>query len=287
MRIDQLITQYREYLRHERGLAEASIRGYTTDLMRLASDTGSIPVQDITLDVLRAYVRNMSKAGLSPATIRRRIHSLNTFFTWLFIEGHVSEVVSKKLHVPKKKTKAPEWLNFGDYKLFTETPARDALTGLAWGLLAYLGLRRGEVLKLQWSAIKGDVIAIYNSKGTLDRQLPMPKPLKELVVKAMNERSNNPLVFPGNDGLGWRPHAFDRAFKSHLRQAGLDVDKYTPHSLRHTVMTHLALKGVPLHVIARILGHKHLSTVQVYVHMSHANLEDAINQNPVLLGSAS
>ena len=67
----------------------------------------------------------------------------------------------------------------------------------------------------------------------------------------------------------------------YVKKLGLDPHKYTTHKLRHTAATLMHQSGVDIRVLQEILGHKQLSTTEIYTHINNAEMRDAISKNPL------
>lgn len=186
-KISELIHDYTEYLEFERVVATQTLKAYLSDIHRLTNSVGNIDIENVKLDDLRRHVRDMSKDGLANATIRRRIHSLNTFYGWLVLENVVEEVISRKLHLPKRHRKQPTWLSDNEIRRFANT---DSPHSIAWKILAWFGLRRSEVLALDWRDVRlqDKVIIIRDTKSKRDRVMPIPSVFRQELTSAWIER---------------------------------------------------------------------------------------------------
>jgi len=273
--LKELRKDYREYLEFERALRPQTIKAYMGDIVRLQQFIGAKDVTEITLQDLRAHMRDMAQAGLSTETIRRRIHSLNTFYKWLMLEGIVNEQTSAKLQLPKRRRKQPVWLSDAEIKRFVNTPSP---LSIAWKLMAWFGLRRSEVLTLDWRDVRltEGIIIIRKSKGD-DRVLPIPNAFKPDIAEEWIERG-----MP-TDGLvtGITKSTLARAFTKHLKKCGLEDRNITPHTIRHSFASSLIRAGVSLTVVKDLLGHKDVNTTMIYVHHSDDLLSDAMNKHPL------
>lgn len=294
MSIAELMPAYLDYLEHERQLAALSIVAYTIDLRGLAAFLDGKSVSEIEVNDLRSYMRDLGRRGFKVATIRRKFHGFGTFWRWLRMEGYTGEVITEYLRLPKKPHSVVQWLNAHDLRTFVETPVNRAdpheqqRDRLAWLLLAWLGLRRSEVLDLAVEDVRilDEVIIIRAAKGDKDRVLPLPPVLKSDLVSFIGQRKSG-YFFLGRDGTQWKVKAFNRAFARHLRACGLDGQGITPHTLRHTFATHLVMAGVQITVVSELLGHADIQSTMLYVHTDMGNLRNAIAQHVLAKKSAS
>jgi site-specific recombinase XerD len=85
-------------------------------------------------------------------------------------------------------------------------------------------------------------------------------------------------LFPSPASVTGHTHTIRKAFRRSVVRAGLDPDQITPHTSRHTAITHLVQAGVDLPTVQRISGHKTLSMVARYAHQSGSHIEAAMDQ---------
>ena len=197
-------------------------------------------VNDITFNDLRDYQRILGQRGLRATTVERKFAAFKVFWRWLLWQHYVSDNVVKRVRLPGRKRKIPRWMSEAEVTKFVSTPVkrRYHLSELdrfreevAWKMLAWLGLRRSEVLKLRVEDVylKEGRVMIRSAKGERDRTLPLPEPLIELLQKLIGDRPATVFVFPGVGKTGqWSKDSFTTAFHSHLKMCGLDYKGYTP-----------------------------------------------------------
>lgn len=280
MFISDLLSQYREYLQHERKLAQQTITAYNNDLKLLAKAVDK-PLLEITKSDLRAYMRQMSKEGLATATIRRKFHGFRTFWTWLKLAEIDDRMIPEQIDLPKRTRPAPNWLTESELRTFVETLDGNPRNDLAWAVLAYLGVRRGELLNLRWSDIdiESKTVTIQPGKNKRARILHIPDGLLVRILKLQSTFKTLPeFVFNGSHGR-WGVQPFNRAFKRHLVRCGLDDHGITPHSLRHSFATHLIRRGVNISDVKELLGHKDISTTSIYIHHDPDGLKKALERH--------
>lgn len=286
MTIKDLVTAYRDYLLHERQLRESSVVAYLSDLDGLCAFLGDRPVSEVNAGDLRAYMRFLGRQGYKSTSIRRKFHGFGTFWRWLKLENHASDVITESLNLPRKPQRIVHWLNAHDLRAFVETspdradPVEQQRDHTAWLLLAWLGLRRGELLGLEVGDMRldEDMIIIRDAKGQKDRLLPLPEQIKPELARLVEGRTAG-YVFQGRDGKQWKVRAFNRAFARHLRTCGLDGQGITPHTLRHTFATHLVLAGVQIVIVSKLLGHADIQSTMTYVHVGLGSMRAAIGQH--------
>lgn len=142
--------------------------------------------------------------------------------------------------------------------------------------LLYTGSRLGEVLALRWEDVdwKRGVLTIRQQKTRKSKTVPISSGLQE-VLEAVPKGSGSTVVFRRGNGAAIRKHELQRAFEVAKRIAGIRSE-LTPHSIRHTFASWLAIAGRPLRTIQELLGHGDLRMTLRYAHLSPAHLREAV-----------
>ena len=137
-------------------------------------------------------------------------------------------------------------------------------------LLLLTGCRKGEIVNLRWREVDGDTLNLADSK-TGPRKVFLNAPARAIIER--QAQTESPFVFPS-------PRDPTRACSPNLplwytvrRQAGIEDVRL--HDLRHTFASHAVLRGVPLPVVSRLLGHKRPSMTLRYAHVSDRETEAA------------
>ena len=144
----------------------------------------------------------------------------------------------------------------------------------------FTGMRRGELLKLQWQDVDFDrgFIHLRDPKGRMDQTIPLSQAARE--VLDTHPRIDSPFVFPGRNG---RQRSGISVPVNRIKQrAGLPKDFRPLHGLRHTYASMLASSGeVDLYVLQRLLTHKNAAMTMRYAHLR----DDALRRASNLAGS--
>ena len=137
-------------------------------------------------------------------------------------------------------------------------------------LLLLTGCRRGEILVLRWQDVDGDTLTLVDAK-TGPRRVFLNAPARAILER--QPRSGNAYIFPSPVDSK-RPLSCDlRLWYSVRREAGIEDVRL--HDLRHTFASHAVLRGIPLPVVSRLLGHRQPSTTLRYAHVGDREIEAA------------
>ena len=139
-------------------------------------------------------------------------------------------------------------------------------------LLLLTGCRRGEILNLQWREVGEDILELVDSK-TGPRTVFLSPKAKAVIDR--QPRPGSPWVFPSpvNRKKPRSAESVDRLWRMARKQAGIEDVRL--HDLRHSVASQAVLKGVPLPVVARLLGHSQVSMTLRYAHVAEKEVEAA------------
>ncbi len=277
---------FRDYLALEAGNSVHTVNAYLRDLRRLAQFAASKGVgspAQLTRTHLRDFVFLLKDLGLSPATIRRTVSAIRTYFSFVVGEGRLAEDPSDRLESPQRWRTLPDTLSAREVERMLSAPAiteplawRDrALLELAYGA----GLRVSELCGLELgSLLLEDGLVRVLGKGGKERLVPIgrgtigPVSIYLSVLRPTLDRGQSrarvllnargePLSRVGAWGV----------VKRCAERAGIEK-RVTPHTLRHSFATHLLEGGADLRAVQEMLGHADLSTTQIYTHVDREYL---------------
>ena len=137
-------------------------------------------------------------------------------------------------------------------------------------LLLLTGCRRGEIVRLRWSEVQGDMLMLADSK-TGPRKVPLNSQARCILER--QPRAGSPFVFPSpRDPSRPRHHDFKLWYRVR-KEAGIEDVRL--HDLRHTVASHAVMNGVPVPVVSRLLGHSNVRMTLRYAHLGDREIEAA------------
>jgi integrase/recombinase XerC len=284
--------QFLRYLRVERNASPLTIKSYREDLASLEeylrhSYGGAAPsAAAITTLDLRGYLAHLHQRDYSKATIARRLASLRSFFRFGGREGWCTSNPAKPLRNPRRARKLPHFLSTDEIARLLETPAPDTPQGLRdraiLETMYSAGLRVSEVVALNDADIDfaADLLRV-RGKGRRERLAPLGSFARGALQRWLKVRRLHPSlhdsplrpVFVNKFGRRLTTRSVGRMLEKHLRAAGLDR-RTTPHTLRHSFATHLLDRGADIRSVQELLGHKSLTTTQIYTHVTTASLRE-------------
>ena len=297
--MNQLVEDFLQYLRHERGQAEHTQRTYAALLNRFVAWAGKQGLADwksVELTHLMAFLMHERERALAnePKESARRLSSeslyleiaaLRAFYRFAENEKLLPANVAEHLSLPRRWKRLPKALTSReiDKLLAPETPETPQnLCDQAVLELAYAsGLRLAELRNARLEHLHLDASFInVIGKGNKERVVPLGRKAVAALERYLNvarPRLVTPRstanVFLTTRGTPFAPVTLWLRIKQRVRRAGM-ARNVTPHMLRHSFATHLLDHGADLRVIQELLGHASISTTEVYTHVAAHRLRD-------------
>lgn len=289
------IDGFLRYLQIERNASELTIKSYSEDfgsLLDYVRDrVGEVSSpSELQIAQLRGYVAYLHECDYAKTTIARRLASLRSFFRYCQREGLVTSNPAKALRTPRVGRKLPHFLTISQVTQLLESPPANEAEGLRdRALLETMysaGLRVAELVGMDiehWDR-DANVVRVYG-KGKKERIAPIGRHAVKALNQWMDVRQPAPdakphdqaAVFLNRFGTRLTTRSVGRMLEKYLNLTGLDQIT-TPHTLRHTFATHLLDGGADLRSVQELLGHKSLTTTQIYTHVSTKRLKDTYEQ---------
>ncbi|MHB8995896.1 MAG: tyrosine-type recombinase/integrase [Armatimonadota bacterium] len=285
---DRRMPDPQDFLQHLRGVARASeltVGAYAGDIRHfmawLQTAVGNPGPEHLTRPLLFRYLSSLE--GLSPNTIRRRMHALGSWFGYL-IECEVLKLnPTQRLPLPRRERSTPQVPTPDQASQLLAAAVTPVERATIW-LLVTTGLRRAELANLDLADLKanGTELRILG-KGNRERLVPLPAQCQEVLHSYLSARGPDagPLLL-NRAGKRLGLTSLRRIFTRLLRRAGLTQEGFTLHSMRHSYATMLVRAGVDLGVIRDLLGHSDLAVTSIYLHSDLRSKRVAVEQLPVL-----
>jgi len=301
---ERVLDDFRRHLLHGRGLSPHTGRAYCTDVASLFAelparrdDDSRTDLGELDLAMLREWLAELTRRGLSRATLARRAAAARTFTQWAHSRGLLASDPGRRLAAPRPDSKLPAALTEEEVgaalayakecaTTLAHDPDRAVGAARDWAIVEVLyatGIRVSELTGLDRADLDpGNRLVRVRGKGGRERMVPYGVPAHAALEAWLALR---PRVATGASGdalfLGARGGRLDpRAARArvHAVMAGAGVRDVGPHALRHTAATHLVEGGADLRTVQEVLGHSSLTTTQRYTHVSGDRLRAAFTQ---------
>lgn len=255
-----IIEEFVKYLGTNRGLSEGTVREYRKDLREIqtwmVTNAKVERWSQVTKENIEDYVADMSLAGLRPATIRRRISCLRSFYQYAWVKGLQQENPAKYVSTPNVGESVPRTLDPKEIQATISDTTIDATTRFMVTMMAETGIRVSELRNIKvWDINQEERSITISGKGNKERKVYYGDGTAAILVNI--HVPGNTQLFPMGD-LEARSRIY-WALRKHTSAA-----KCSSHCLRHTFATTMMNKGAELKSISTLMGHVSVATTERY-----------------------
>lgn len=283
-----MIRAYLEYLDGERNYSHHTVRAYEQDLQQCSRYLESIGISsfaDVRKEALRSFVSMLVQSGMGRKSIARKAACLRSFFRFMRRRAFLRINPALGLVTPKLEKHLPIYLDERSAERLLERPdpatdngKRDsAILELFYGT----GIRLSELIGLNIrDADLADGTLRVRGKGRKERMVPVGKNAAAALKRYLEGREaglSEPL-FTLPSGKRCYPQWVSRMVTKYISEVS-ELEKRSPHVLRHSFATHLLNNGADLRAVKELLGHESLSTTQLYTHVSTERLKKVYRQS--------
>jgi tyrosine recombinase XerC len=294
LHLKKYIELYAFFLKNEKNYSNYTIVSYRNDLiqffnyLKLYRILKDDKIEYVDRSVMRKYIVYLKKSDYSARSISRKISTVRSFFKFCLRESIIKVNPTINLITPKIDKKLPYFLYLQEVNKLIEAPLKNTIFGIRdraiLELLYGTGIRVGELVNLNIRNIDlYEKTIIVFGKGSKERILPLGNPSIRAIQEYLTSRNlfekkifvnKNDLEALFLNRLGGRltTRSIRRIIIKYMKMAGLNK-KISPHVLRHSFATHLLGGGADLRSVQELLGHKSLSTTQIYTHITKERLK--------------
>lgn len=270
MKKSKLISKYEHRLRLK-NYSERTIQAYLNGLQVFIGYISTNKVEEVSAEVLENFF-DYSKADLEYGySMMKQLLASVKFLYNDVLKKDIGFDFNIKM---KKPSKIPVVLSAREVERFLKS--FDNLKHKAIFTLLYsAGLRIGELLALRVKDIDSDrmQIRIQQGKGQKDRYSILSAKVLEMLREYVKKYHPKEFLFEGQGGGPYSASSIQALMRKHKKVCNINKQA-TPHTLRHSFATHLLDNGTDIRFIQELLGHKHISTTQIYTQVSSRSLKD-------------
>ncbi|ADC48115.1 integrase/recombinase [Alkalihalophilus pseudofirmus OF4] len=291
------IQMFVRYMQVEKNYSLHTVKSYLSDIedfCHFMKEHNCAAFSDVTYLFVRSYLTFLYDKAYARNSVARKISSMRSLFHFLMREEELTRNVFAETHLPKQASKLPSFLYEEEmdelFKAFEGNTPLDKRDRAILELLYATGMRVGECSQLDVADIDLRIgTAFVKGKGNKERYVPIGSFACDALHEYIEDARVN-LLKKGNSEtkrlfLNYRGGPLtDRSIRRMLakRVEEASMQKHIrPHDLRHSFATHLLNNGADLRVVQELLGHEHLSTTQVYTHVTKDRLREVYkNHHP-------
>ena len=283
-----VIEKFENYLRTEKRFSGHTVIAYLKDVTQFfeyAEIQTENEIQEVTHSLVRGWIVDLLEQQITNRSVNRKLSTLRSFFKWVQKQGMISESPMAKVKGPKQEKKLPQFAKQSEMDLEkSDFVFSDSFEGKRDQIMVEVfyqtGIRLSELIALNISDLTRTTIKVLGKRNK-ERIIPISQELSEMIYNYLGYKRRMEMesvyIFSLNNGKKLYPKLVYRKINHYLGSV-TNLDKKSPHVLRHTFATHMLNNGAGLEVLKDLLGHANLSATQVYTHNSFAQLNNIYSQ---------
>lgn len=291
----EMLKSFMTYIQLEKNYSVHTVHHYEQDIAAffLFLETEGVDnLADVEYLHARNYVAKLYDDQLSRTSISRKISAVRSFFRFGNREFGLSEAAFRSLYHPKKEERLPHFFYEEELEiLFQSLQGQDKLTIRNKALLELLyatGMRVSECVSIGMDDLDRVIqIVKVMGKGRKERYIPYGQFAHDALEQYIDEsrpklmkNKEHALLFVNSRGEPLSDRGIRHILNECMKKASIHSNIY-PHMMRHTFATHLLNNGADLRTVQELLGHAHLSSTQVYTHVTKEHLRKTyLNAHP-------
>ena len=281
-----LIRDFRNYLKIERGMSPNTVASYCHDAEALLDFCKGLSLKDISTEKVVDFLGRATDRGISKRSQARILSSLRSFFSWCIEEGELESDPCERIDMPKLGKYIPTVLSVEEVTRIIESVTPEGEKGrrdrAILEVLYGCGLRVSEAAGLRISGIwfnEGFVSIV--GKGDKQRLVPLGETAADAIKAYLEERpapadrAFSDILFLNHSGRPLSRVSIFNLVKRQAMAAGVDKE-ISPHTFRHCFATHLIENGADLRLVQEMLGHASILTTEIYTHIDSSTWHKAI-----------
>ena len=286
---------FKAYLQLERSMSENTVEAYLHDVAMLRGHVQDafpgVGVEGIELEHLQSLLVAINELELSAATQARVLSGVKSFYRYLLLEEVVKKDPTELLEAPKQKRSLPHVLSLADIdKLFAaidhSTPEGTRNHAMLETMYS-CGLRVSELISLRLTNLyleAGFVKVI--GKGNKERLAPIGEAAVKYIILYKEhvrnhlkniKKGSEDILFINRLGKGLSRVMVFMIMKELAVKSGISQSIH-PHTLRHSFATHLVEGGADLRAVQEMMGHKSITTTEIYTHLDRGYLRQTLEK---------
>jgi len=234
----------------------SNIRNVEVKLIDFDKNSLTKKISTITPEYLDSFKSYLEKGKLKKNSLRTYLIVMKSFFNLAIKKRYLTKNPALHLELPKKVTPEKEFLTIPELRIL-EAIEHKPETLRAFLFACYTGLRISDIRKLKYEDISEGTIKVKMQKTKDFVYIPLTEKAKELINTKILNHSGNIFTLQ-------TPMTINTQLKILFMKYGIQKDKVSFHMSRHTFATIGLTIGIPIEVISKLLGHKDLSTTQIY-----------------------
>ena len=288
--MNAIMCEFVSYLQNEKKVSANTLQSYTRDIRQFGSyiTDNALDITRITKTHIITYMHSMQKNGKAASSVSRSLASVRAFYNYLIMKDVVSNNPAYNLDTPKQEKKLPRILTTDEVEKLLACPASGdndkCIRDKAMLELIYAtGIKVSELIALNLDDVD---VSLGYLKCVGDNSARII-PLGHVAIEALRiyldttrdsmSSADETALFVNCNGGRLTRQGFWKLIKEYAKKADIDMD-ITPHTLRHSFAAHLIENGADLASVQEMMGHKDISSTQVYTKLAKSRIREVYNK---------
>lgn len=281
-----LVQAYENYLSKVKQASANTIASYMRDIRQFSQwlrNNENTDVLDATQLNISDFLAHLENEGRTGATISRNLASLKNFYAYVVSSGFLEKTPVTEIRIDRGEKKLPQILTGREIELLLAQPvcvdAKGYRDKAMLELMYATGIRVSELIELNVEDVLLEQGIIKCNSAKKSRIIPLyPAALKALsgylkdIRSSMLASPDEPALFVNISGVRMSRQGFWKILKHYQESAHIEKE-ITPHTLRHSFAVHLLENGADLGSLQELMGHRDISSTQMYTHLVNQKLK--------------
>ena len=285
---------FKAYLQLERSMSDNTVEAYLHDVAMLrdhmADAFPGVAVESLQLEHLQSLLAVINDLELSVATQARVLSGVKSFFRYLLLEEVIKRDPTELVDAPKQRRALPHVLSLAEidqlFAAIDHSKPEGVRNHAMLETMYSCGLRVSELISLHISNLYLDVGFLkVIGKGNKERLVPIGEEAakhinlyRDNIRIHMNiKKGHEDILFLNRRGAMLTRVMVFTILKTLALKIGLK-QKVHPHTLRHSFATHLVEGGADLRAVQEMMGHKSITTTEIYTHLDRTYLRQTLEK---------
>lgn len=286
-----LLETFLDYLKIEKRYSPLTLNSYQSDIKQflyyLGSHSETLTLLTATSVDIQRFSAQLNTQNQKPATIKRKLSSLKSFYQWLLKESLIPANPVNNIRTPKLQRTLPGIFDIETLDYLLSLPQNTPIESRDKAIMELFyssGLRLSELVNLDIEALDLDEkLVTVTGKGNKSRILPVGSKAISAIKSWLEHRpiwlkDICPALFLSNRGTRLSQRSVQLRLKHWQQLAGLPQSLH-PHKLRHSFASHMLESSSNLRAVQELLGHKDISTTQIYTHLDYQHLANIYDKS--------
>ena len=266
-------TLIQDFISHLKNTGKSAFTtvAYKKDLEQFVgylSSNEKTDVREIKKEDVEGFINKLLKDSYTQKSASRKLNSVRTFFRYLKNNQTIDHNPSLDVSHPKYTQSAPRILSKLEYHALRDFAKDDARTYALIETLLQTGVKIGELANVHMEDVKENTLLIRPYGKSPSREIPLNKSAKKAIgeyVKIRDSSAGDPHLFITRSGKPILIRNIRQIINRCFRE--VEIEKATVNDLRNTFIAQQLLGGASLEYIAKIVGHRRLSSTERFLNV--------------------